>query len=110
VGPLGPGAGEDAHALARLDPEVDEAEGDLLDSLRELRVGDVVPRAVALVADRHALAVRRDGRGQQVGDRAGARDPFGGRRERLSGRRLSRRRVRRVLRGACLHGLVLLRR
>ena len=40
-----------------LDTEVDQAERDLLDSLRELRVGDVVPGAVALEADGSVIAI-----------------------------------------------------
>ena len=76
VGPLGSRVGEDAHALARLDTEVDQPQPYLLDDLGELGVVDIVPGAVALVAHRRVIGVRGGRTRDQVGDRA---RPGGGR-------------------------------
>ena len=75
VRPLRPGRAEDRHAIARLDPEVDQAAADLRHDLAELGVADVVPGAVALVADRRAVAVLLGGQPDQVGDRRRAGGP-----------------------------------
>ena len=69
VGPLGAGVGEDAEALAGLDAEVDQPEADLLNDVGQLRVGHVVPGAVALVAHGDLLGVLGGRVRDQVGDR-----------------------------------------
>ena len=68
IGPLGAGVGEDADALARLDPEVDQPEADLLHDRGELGVGDVVPGAVALEAHGGLARVLGCSVRNQVGD------------------------------------------
>jgi hypothetical protein len=40
-----------------LDPDVDQTERDLLDDVRQLRVGDVVPDTVPLVAHGYLLGM-----------------------------------------------------
>ncbi len=69
VRPLGAGVREDAHAITGFDPQIDHPESDLLHDLRELRVVDVVPGAVALVADGDALRVLGGASGYKVSDR-----------------------------------------
>ena len=75
VGPLGPGVGEDADALTRLDAEVHEPERDLAHDLADLRVRHLVPFAVTLVLHRNLVGVLARGKAHQVGNglRAGRR-------------------------------------
>jgi hypothetical protein len=78
IGPLGSGVGEDCEALAGLEPQVDQAEADLLHDAGKLGIAHVVPLAIALVAHRGLLAVGAGRVRDQIGDRTG-----------LSGRRRS---------------------
>ena len=73
VAPLRPRRAQDRDPVARLDPEVDEAATDLRHDLAELRVADVAPFAVRLVADRGRITMLRSSQADQVGDRGGAR-------------------------------------
>ena len=82
VGPLRPGVGKDGDALARLDAEVDQAERDLADDLAHLRVGERLPRPVALLAYGDPIRVLARRQRHHVRDRPG------------TGRRLGRRRGR----------------
>ncbi len=70
VRPLRARVREDAQPLAGLDAEVDQPEADLLDDVGELRVGDVVPGAIALVAHRDMLGMLGGRLRDQVCDRA----------------------------------------
>jgi hypothetical protein len=66
---------QDRHALALLDPQVGQAEGDLLDRVAEAGVADVTPLVADLVLERDTVG-RSCGRElDDVGDRlrAGAR-------------------------------------
>jgi hypothetical protein len=69
---LDPVGGHDRHGAAGLDPEVDEGRGDLACRVVHLLpgVGAPLAAAVGLVAVRRAVAVRRDGGGERVRDRA----------------------------------------
>jgi hypothetical protein len=68
VGPLRPGVGEDGDLVALLDPEVDQAEGDLLDGLAELLVGDVHPLIARLVLQSGLAGVLLGRQRDDVGD------------------------------------------
>ena len=73
VAPVGPRRAQDRHPVARLDPEVDQAATDLRHDLAELRVADVMPLAVRLVAHRGGITMLCSSEADQVGDRGGAR-------------------------------------
>ena len=76
VRPLGPGVGEDADAVAGRDAEIDEAAADLGDDRADLGEGDVVPRAIVLVAHGDGVGMDLGRAGGEISDRlrAGRRD------------------------------------
>jgi hypothetical protein len=69
IRPLGTGVGEDAHALAVLDAEIDQPERHLAHDLVQLGERDVPPLAVALVANGGTIAIPLGRMRHQVGDR-----------------------------------------
>jgi hypothetical protein len=70
VGPLRAGVGEDGDLVALRDPELDQAQGELLRDLADLAIGLRDPLAgFVLVGDRLQIAMPLGGEWHQVRDR-----------------------------------------